>query len=141
MQLPGPAFTNDARPTTASIPRDTSAISQGRPHSFPSSAEGQLAAVLWIAWDPIGGGTDEYVGYVPALLEMLRAEPSQYEVAAELERIRTSEMEVSADPRADSHAAWRILDWHFHFIESPDPPQFEPRDGWENRRNGKEKGS
>jgi hypothetical protein len=101
------------------------------PHPMPASAEGQLAAVLWLAWDPVGGGTDEYTAYVPDLLNSLQAGIDLDGLASELSRLRSEQMEMPPRPEIDRHAASRILDWHYHFVEDPDRPSFTPTGGWD----------
>jgi hypothetical protein len=107
-------------------------------HPFPTTAEGQLAAVLWLSWNPLGGvaSTNEYVSYVPELLTVLRSQPTTDQLAAELGRLRVEYMGDGGTKRelqrryGDLRAASSILDWFFYFVKNLDPPMFEPVEGW-----------
>ena len=92
-------------------------ISDVSPYVFPPTAEGQLAMVLWLAWDPVGGGPDEYTSEVPGVLELLRGRPTGDQLAEELTRLRTQHMGMPPRPEIDRHAAWRILDWYAWFVD------------------------
>jgi hypothetical protein len=93
-------------------------------HPFPITIEGQLAAVLWLVWDPVGGNPDEYAVYVPAILSLIRQGADGPTLETELARIRREALGQRADPILDRHAAWRILDWYGFFVDADVPPRF-----------------
>ena len=97
-------------------------MTDNRPHAFPTTAEGQLALVLWISWDPVGGTPDEYVSYSSALLGLLASGAADREIAAALGRLRAETMGASASPDDDLRAAWSVQDWYQWFVESDEPP-------------------
>jgi hypothetical protein len=52
-----------------------SGSAEDRPCPFASTAEGQLALVLWLAWNRVGGPPDAYTGYLTQqVLERLRSD-------------------------------------------------------------------
>jgi hypothetical protein len=81
--------------------------------------EGELRQILYWCWDPIGVtdgfpiNADEYDGYVPGLLSLLRESSGASDVAAYLRRIEREEMGLR--PRSKRRlrdVASRILSWY-----------------------------
>jgi len=99
-----------------------------RPHPFPTTQEGQLALVLWIAWDPVGGAPDEYVSYADQVLELLQAASKAERIASHLSKLRTDQMGMPPDTEADLRAAWAVQDWYQWFVEREDPPHLDRRE-------------
>lgn len=84
---------------------------------MPEVGDGLAARVgrvlRWI-WDPIGlgegGPGDEYDGYVPGLVALMRdATPSEHAIVAHLARIEVEEMRLSLAPAGRMRAARALL--------------------------------
>jgi hypothetical protein len=75
--------------------------------------ERELRLLLWAAWDPIDGGAlpDEYRTYANRVATLLGSRASTDALAAELGRIRTTELGLEPQPDGDAHAAAKIAAW------------------------------
>jgi hypothetical protein len=73
--------------------------------------------VLHYLWDPIGVAgkvmaRDEYTGYVPTLMTLLKANAAAANTIADyLTEIRTEHMELGPDPEKDNATAKVLLQW------------------------------
>jgi hypothetical protein len=72
--------------------------------------------VLFYLWDPIGIGgepkaRDEYSGYVPQIVGLLRDERAASDIARRLSEITATQMGMSKDAKRDLAVAELLLDW------------------------------
>ena len=72
--------------------------------------------VLHYLWDPIGiagkvMARDEYTGYVPSLMTLLKADAAANTIADYLTEIRTKHMELGPDRDKDNATVKLLLQW------------------------------
>jgi DNA-binding transcriptional LysR family regulator len=96
-------------------------MENGTPHPFPTSAEAQLALVLWLVWGPAPSPPDGYVLYAEPLLELLRAGVADRDLADALGQLRAEQLEMPPDIEADLRAARSVWEWYFWFLGEDRP--------------------
>lgn len=81
--------------------------------------------ILQYLWDPIGVASvpearDEFHGYLPHVLEMIKNGSTEGELAEYLGSIPTAGMGLSANPDHDRAIARRLLNWKAKLGERQD---------------------
>ena len=95
------------------------------------------------AWDPletkpgVDGPLDEYDGYAPPLVELVRSGADVERVARELAQLRRQLLAERDDPAADARIAARIV----AALHEPAPAHDEPRRPRKSRRSARDEGS
>jgi hypothetical protein len=85
---------------------------------WKQTGEHELRQVLYWAWDPMGVNsafpftTDEYDGYAPQVVQALRHEQSESDIAERLDTIGKDTMGLDPAPEHSLWTARRILQWY-----------------------------